>query len=171
MVSTSFESTSLFRPVSDLRSHVLLGSDWTLPCQPLFIDRYSFVSDLALEIPQVLPPHIHSCQPINGSFFKQVMYSPCFVPIGYVPCCFTILPPGVLICPPQSRHVLYHTSNGLRQIFHRLWQPSVMPVKAQLPSCFYPSLCLPASPSTPFILLADLLKILPSARRGGVPHL
>jgi len=50
-----------------LPSDVLLGSDWVLPCQPIFIDDRPFISNPALETVRVLPPP-HSWRPINGPF-------------------------------------------------------------------------------------------------------
>jgi len=48
-----------------LPSDVLLGSDWTLPCQPLFIDNRLSISDPMPENVGVLPPP-HRWQPTNG---------------------------------------------------------------------------------------------------------
>jgi len=52
-----------------LPSDVLLGSDWTLPCQPLFIDNRPSISDPTPENVRALPPP-HSWQLMNGPFLS-----------------------------------------------------------------------------------------------------
>jgi len=58
-----------------LSSDILLGSDWILPCQPVFIDEYPFISNPTPEtIRTISPPH--TWQQISGwSSCPRVSYS------------------------------------------------------------------------------------------------
>ena len=52
-----------------LPSDVILGSNWLLPCQPLFVGDSLLISDPTSETVQALSSP-HSWQPVNGVFLS-----------------------------------------------------------------------------------------------------
>ena len=59
----------------DLASDVLLGSDWLLPCQPVFTDGLPFLSNPPPEtVREISPPH--KWEPTSGLFVHSIPF-PC----------------------------------------------------------------------------------------------
>ena len=63
-----------------LQSDMLLGSDSTLPCQPVFTDDYPFISNPPLETIRCLLP-LHTWQPSNGMLLCSRITSPLTSPL------------------------------------------------------------------------------------------